>query len=288
MAYNVSTTQYRREWIVLYQRAISYLKDSTIKESIMSGDSVKWPLQGIAPPMTDRGNNSMIPPVNRPDTAITAFLKERHLLETHTKFEVFTSQANLRMAMRNAGMKSVNREIDAEIIGELANGTQSYSQNALDGIKYGALNGMIANLAAKDVNDDEELCALWTPMAWAWLMLIRQITSNDYVPGKPLANKQNRPFYWLGCKHIRHTGLPGMGTANATCFIFAKSAIGHAVAMNADDDVDVGYDGQHAYYWTRHSIYHVAKILQDSGILKIPHNDTAALPDDVINLTKAA
>jgi hypothetical protein len=72
-----------------------------------------------------------------------------------------------------------------------------------------------------------------------------------------------------------HTGLPGKGTATASNFIFAKGAVGHAIAQG-DIQVDADYNGEDDYSYSRHTIFDGATILQQAGVLKVVTDDTAA------------
>jgi hypothetical protein len=276
MAYQITMDQYREEWLIAFQRGQTYLKDRVSREVMTSGLTAKFPLQGAAGRMTERGANGLIPSRNRTDTQPSITLKEKHSKETQSSFNVFTAPANLREAMQNAGALAASREIDYTIIDALATATNVYASGTAQTQTFGKMVDELSSLWSNDVMAGQEITCLWTPKAWARLLTLNQFVSADYVDTKLLSGAAlDRPKMWLGAMHIMHTGLPGKGTATASNFIFAKPAVGHAIAQG-DIQVDAGYNGEDDYSYSRHTIYDGATILQQAGVLKVVTDDTAA------------
>lgn len=276
MSYQITRDQYRDEWIVAFQRGDTYLKDCVTKEVMIKGLQAKFALQGAAGRMTSRGTNGLIPSRNRTDTQPTITLEEKHSKETQTGFNVFTAAADLRQAMQNAGALTAAREIDYTIIEALETATNRYNSGTAITLTYGKTVDALSDIFENDVMLGHEITCLWTPKAWARLLTFQEFLSADYVDSKPLAGMAgDRPKMWLGAKHIMHTGLPGMGTATASNFIFAKPAVGHAIATG-DIQVDAGYNGEDDYSYSRHTIYDGAIILQQAGVIEVVTDDTAA------------
>lgn len=276
MAYMITQDQYREEWVVAFQRGETYLKDSVTKEIMISGLNAKFALQGAAGRMTQRGTNGLIPSRNRTDTQPTIPLAEKHSKETQTGFNVFTAPANLRQAMQNAGALTAAREIDYTIIDALQTATNKYNSGTAITLTYGKTVDALSNLFQSDVMSGHEITCLWTPKAWARLLTFQEFKSADYVDAKPLVGlAADRPKIWLGAKHIMHTGLPGMGTSTASNFIFAKPAVGHAIATG-ETQVAAGYNDEDDYSYSRHTVYDGAVILQQAGVTEVVTDDTAA------------
>ena len=70
---------------------------------------------------------------------------------------------------------------------------------------------------------------------------------------------------------VEHPNISGIGTAAEILYVFHKSAIGHAVDT-AGMQVFAGYDEEQDYSWARCTMYMGAKLLQNSGIVKITHD----------------
>lgn len=276
MAYMITRDQFVDEWVVAFQRGETPLKDAVTKEIMVSGLTAKFALQGAAGRMTTRGTNGLIPSRTRTDSQPTATLKEKHSLETQTGFNVFTAAANLREAMQNAGAKTAAREIDYTILDALETATNSYNSGNAVTLTYGKVVDIISDLRENDVTESDMVTCVWTPKAWARLETFPEFTSADYVDAKPLPGLTiGRPKVWLGAMHLQHTGLSGMGTSTAHNFAFAKAAVGHAIATG-EIQVGVGYNEEQDYSYSRHTIFDGAVVLQQSGILKIVTDDTAA------------
>lgn len=276
MAYQITKDQYRDEWIVSFQRGETYLKDCVTKEVMISGLKANFALQGAAGRMTERGVNGLIPSRNRTDTQPSITLKEKHSKETQTGFNVFTAPANLREAMQNAGAMTAAREIDYTIIDTLATATNQYNGGSAITLTYGKTVDALTELFEQDVMTGHEITCLWTPKAWGRLLTFTEFKSADYIDAKPLVGLAlDRPKIWLGAKHIMHNGLPGKGTATASNFIFAKPAVGHAIATG-EIQVASGYDDEDDYSYSRHTIFDGGTVLQQAGIIELITDDTAA------------
>jgi hypothetical protein len=102
-------------------------------------------------------------------------------------------------------------------------------------------------------------------------MQVKEFANADYVNNKPFEASGLTAFRWAGINWIVHPNLPGKGTSAEKCFLYHKSAIGHAV--NSDGmDVEIDYNKEQAYSWARTSIYMGSKILQNSGIVVLNHD----------------
>lgn len=276
MAYMITKEQYQEEWIVAFQRGQTPLKDAVSKELMLSGLTAKFALQGAAGRMTKRGVNGLIPSRTRTDTQPSITLEEKHSKETQTGFNVFTAPAPLREAMQNAGALAAYREIDFTILEALETATNQYNSGSAVTLTHGKLVDAITDILNNNVVSGDMITCVWTPKAWGRLMTIPEFASEDYVSDKPLVGYGiEKPKVWMGAMHMMHTGLTGAGTATASNFIFAKPAVGHAIATG-EIQVAAGYNDEDDYSYSRHTIYDGATILQQDGVLEVITDDTAA------------
>lgn len=275
MSYQITQEQYRDEWVVSFQRGATYLKDCTTTEMMIRGDEAVFPIQGAAPRMVERGVNGLIPSRQRTDTQIRIPLREKHTLETQTSFNIFTAHANLREAMQNSGALTAAREVDDEIINSaLTTATNEYNGGTAVTLTFGRVVDILKELRENNVYGGDQICCVWTPAAWARIQTFDRATSFDYVDRKPLMGNMDLPFNWLGATHMVHTGLPNLGTNTAECFAFARPAVGHAINQDGIKTY-IDYEGEHDYSYARHTLYHGSRVLQQSGLLKIVHEDAA-------------
>ena len=225
-----------------------------------------------------RGTNGLIPARGDNLTQPAATLVEWHDLVRKTSFNIFASQSNQRQIMQITSMGVVNRKIDDDIITELNTGT--VNTGAAVTADLGLVLKAKTILGNADVPWDMNICALITPAFEAYMMQVTEFASRDYV-GKPPMDKADaawrdkpRAFFWLDMLWIVHPNLPGKATAAEKCFVFHKSAIGHA--YNASNlQALAGYDQEQDYSWARTSIFMGSVLLQNSGVVVVNHDGSA-------------
>ena len=79
---------------------------------------------------------------------------------------------------------------------------------------------------------------------------------------------------WAGVNFIESPLVTGVGTSTEKCYMWHKNGLGFASNV-ADMDVQVGYNSQHDISWTRASVFHGAKLLQQSAVVQMLHDGSA-------------
>lgn len=113
--------------------------------------------------------------------------------------------------------------------------------------------------------------AVISPAFRAYLMQTTEFASGDYVEVKQFGGPARRIFRWNGVNWIVSSRVTGLGTASEICYMFHRNAIGYAVRVQ-EESIAIGYDDKQDSSWSRATTYHAAKILQDTGIVKITHD----------------
>src|SRR3546814_1639421 len=72
---------------------------------------------------------------------------------------------------------------------------------------------------------------------------------------------------------MRHTGLPGKGTASAVCFTYHKNALGHG--SGADVTSDITWHGDRAAHFVNNMMSQGACLIDPEGVIEIRVDDTA-------------
>lgn len=275
MADTAFQTQYRQEFIAGFEQTESLVRKLVTTEAVIKGNQATFLVadSGGAEAQT-RGVNGLIPARADELEQLTATLVEWHDLVRKTNFNVFASQGNQREIMQKTTMGVINRKIDQDVIAEL--GTANITTGSAVTASLALAMKAKTILGNNDVPRDNRLNALITPAFEAYLMQQETFASADYVNNKPFTTDMTM-FRWAGVNWVVHPNLPGKGTADETCFMFHQTAIGHAVNKK-DMESRVGYDEEQAYSWARASIDMGAKLLQNSGVVKIAHNGSAYAP----------
>lgn len=269
MAESAFQIQYRQEFIKGFEQEQSLIRQTVTNEAVIKGNQATFLVadSGGATPVT-RGLNGLIP--GRADNLnqLTATLKEWHDKPIKTGFNIFASQGDQRRIMQQTCMSVINRKIDQDIIAELE--TASQTTGAAQPFSLSLTMHAVTILGNNDVPYDNNISALITPAAYAYLMQTEEFNNIDYVNNKPFTG-QPMMFRWANVNWVVHPNLPGKGTAAEKCFVYHKSAIGHAVdSMGAQ--VNVGFNEEHDYSYALCSIYMGSKLLQNTGVVVVNHD----------------
>lgn len=271
--------QYRQEAIATFEQHQSLVRDFVTTEAVIKGNQATFLVAGTGgATAVTRGVNGLIPARADDLTQSTATLAEWHDLVKKTDFNVFASQGNQREIMQKTTMAVINRKIDSDIITLLNTGTQDTGTTATASLQM--VIRAQAILGNNGVPFDGGITALISPGFLGYLQMTKEFGNSEYVTKKPLdgdgPNWADQPgFYrWLNINWVTHPNLPGKGTSAEKCFMFHRSAIGHAA--NKDGmQTPVGYNEEQGYSWARASIDMGGVLLQNSGVVVMNHDSSA-------------
>lgn len=284
MANTAFQTQYRQEFIAGFEQGQSLLRAACVTEAVIKGNQATFLVAdtGNASAVT-RGVNGLIP--GRADnlTQYTATLTEWHDKPRRTGFNIFASQGDGRRIMQETTIKVMNRKIDQDILGELANTSTNAGATSVTASLALVMKAM-AILGKNEVPVDEidNMFFVASPAFRAYLMQTKEFGSRDWVDmnlpfldnGPATGINSKRVERWAGFNWIWHPRLSGAGTSTEKCFAFHKNAIGHAV-NTGEMDVKAGYNEEDDYYFARSTIFMGSKILQTKGVVLVNHDGSA-------------
>lgn len=280
MADTAFQTQYRQETIMGYEQHESLLRQCVTTEAQREGNSAVFLVadSGDAE-ATTRGVNGLIS--GRADNLAqnTCTLTEWHDKVVKTRFNIFASQGDQRAIMQKTTHAVINRKVDQQIITELNTAT-----NDTGTAKTASYNLVVRGqviLGNNEVPWDNWITLLVTPAFLGYLKQTKEFSSAEYVGmGKigsgdtPNWRDQPTMYRWDNMAVIVHPKLPGVGTSAEKCFMFHKSAIGHAMDTGGMD-IAVDYNKEHDYSFARCSVFSGAKLLQNSGVVVFNHDGSA-------------
>jgi hypothetical protein len=275
MAATAFATLYRDEWIAGYERDESLLRSTVSTDAMISGREAVFLIATSNREAVTRGPNGLIPAANDDLSQVTLTLAEWHDLSQKTRFNIFAGQSDQREILQRMGRKVINRHIDDVIIDALAAGTLEANTTGTTTIMSKSIVNRATTMLWNGNVTPERLFGVITPAAFAYLTDLPSFSSVDYVNEKVLVDPAKRRFHdWMGVTWMVHTGLPGIGTADASCFIYDQNAVGHAIATG-DIQAIADYNTEQDYSWARTTVYDGAKLLQNAGVIEIHHDDTA-------------
>jgi hypothetical protein len=273
MAIEAAVTLYRQQMVAQFEQKSSMLRATTTKESMNNGNSAVFLVAGSgSDTAVTRGTNGLIPYGNPTNSQVTATLVEKHAPYELTGFNVFASQGNQLQVMQQASMSVINRDMDLTILAELANATQDLS-GTMSLSLVATAQACLGNLDI-DISDEANLFAVISPGARAYLAQTTEFSSGEYVDVKPMVGPARKMWRWMGFNWIVSSRLTGVGTSSELCYFYHRDAIGYAVNMG-EDSIEAGYDDKQDVSWSRAKVFHGAKILQNTGIIKVTHDGSA-------------
>lgn len=279
MADSAFQTQYRQEIIAGFEQRQSLLRRAVTTESMIKGGSAVFLVQDSnSATAVNRGLNGLLPYRANNLTQSTATLKEWHDPVRMTGFNIFASQGDIVTQMQKDSLGVVNRKIDDDIIAQadtFTNDTGTATTMSLDLFLYAK-----TILGNNEVQADNNICAVLSPAAMAYLHQTTEFGSSDYVTSKPI--QTGSAFYddtvkvydFLGVKVIEHPRLTGNATSAEKCFMFHQHSIGHAMDTKGIQTY-MDYNEEHDYSFVRTTCYFGTKLLQQSGGVLINHDGSA-------------
>lgn len=276
MAIEAAQAQYRQAFIDQFEARVSMLRNAATKETVTKGNTAIFLVAGSGTDIAvSRGTNGQIPYGNPTNSQSTATLVEKHAPYELTGFNVFASQGDQLAIMRQASMSVINRDIDLTILAELDSNasidTGSYTTASL---------AMVAKARAYlgnnnvPVQEADNMFAIVTDSFIAYLMQTTEFASADYVDIKPFGGPVRRVLRWYGINWLTSSLCTGVGTSQEKCYMFHRSAIGYAVNVG-EDSIHVDYDRKQDTSWSRATIFHGAKLLQNTGVVQLKHDGSA-------------
>lgn len=279
MAETAYQIQYRQQVIAGFEQKQSLLRNFVTTEAVIKGNTATFLVadSGSATAVT-RGVNGKIP--SRADnlSQLSATLQEWHDKPVKTGFNVFASQGDGKRIMQETSMGVINRKIDSDILSGLSSATVGSGDTAVPA-SIAWLMKAATRLQNADVPWDGGITYVGSPASIAYLLQTKEFTNAEYISSKPLDNGggmwMDKPgFYrWNNINFISHPNVTGVGTSSSTCYLFHRSAIGHAANVG-EIMTEVGYNGEDDYSYSRVSIFMGAKLLQNSGVIVLPHDDS--------------
>lgn len=175
-----------------------------------------------------------------------------------------------RQVLAQAGAYALGRKTDELIINALNTATQT--AGAAGALTKERIMQAFTLLNKNDVPDDGERYGLLSPDAWNQLMSIEEFSNANYVGDAYPFLTGSETRKWMGIVWIMHTGLPENGGAH-TCFVYHKSAIGHASGQ--DIKTDITWHGDYAAHFVNNMMSQGACLIDPKGVVKIDVTDAA-------------
>lgn len=267
--------QYKEEYIASFEQSYSLLKVGCTRETVIKGNQAVFLVAGSGgATAVTRGSNGQIPYASTSNTQNTCTLVEKHSPFEMTGFDVFANQGDQKRIMMESSQAVLHRDIDQSIIDQLDTATVTTGSAATASLNMVVKAKVILGNAEVDLTKEDKLFAAITPAFEGYLSQVKEFASAEYVDVKPFVGPTRRMRRWFGINWMVHPNLTGVGTSSEKCYLWHSDAIGHA-ANAAEMAVELGYERKQQVSWTNATLYHNAKLLQNSGIVQMLHDGSA-------------
>lgn len=278
MADTALQTVYRTEFIKGYEQRQSLLRDTVTTQAQITGNQAVFLVADTgSATATTRGANGLIPARADNLSQPTATLGEWHDLTRKNNFNLFAGQGDQRAIMQQGTMAVMNRKVDDQILTELATATNDTGAAVAGSVQLAIKAKVI--LGNNKVPWDGGVTLLASAGFMGYLIQAPEFSNAQYVNLRPWETGANAwrdvpaAYRWLNMLIIEHPAL-SLGTAAEKCYMFHRSAVGHAIDM-AGLKSAADYHAEQDYSWARCTAYMGAKLLQNSGVVVINHDGSA-------------
>ncbi len=254
-----------------YQQQGSKLKNTVRSKNNIRGASTTFQVIGKMA-ATTKTRNAQITPSSVTHEPVECTLTDYYAGEWIDSLDELKTGHDERTALATAGAYALGRKTDELIINALNKATQTVGTSS-EGLTKERILEAFTLLNNNDVPDDGERYALVGPAQWNQLLSIEEFSSANYVgEAYPmLTGSESRK--WMGIVWIMHTGLPSSSSSH-TCFIYHRSAVGHASGQ--DIKTDITWHGDYAAHFVSNMMSQGACLIDPKGVVKMDVADTPA------------
>lgn len=265
--------QYEAEVHEAYQRMGSKLRGTVRNKTGVVGASTTFQKVGKGTAST-KARNAQIAAMGVVHTPVECTLSDWYAGDWVDRLDEAKTNIDERRVIANAGAYALGRKTDdliiaaLEAVGSGQNVTGAGNLADTAGFTSEKVFAALEILNGADVPDDAQRFAVVSPAAWTDLMAIAAFASSDYV-GNDLPYKAGAGSMrsWLGVQWMTHTGLQINGGSDRQCYMYHRSAIGHA--SGAEVTTDITWHGDHAAHFINHMMSQGAVAIDATGVARI-------------------
>lgn len=281
--------QYESDVHHVFQRQGGHLRESVRFKSGVVGSSATFQKAGKGT-ATTKARHGVVTTMNQDHTAVTCTLEDFYAPDYVDKLDEAKTNINEREVIAVGGAWAIGRKVDEQIITALDTTTETMT---LTVTSIAAIRASFIQFTeeawANDVPNDGQVYGLLTPRAWSQLSLLQEFTNSQWVGPDNMQFKEGVPSVqkwreWNGVKWKKHTGLSGVGTSSAKCFIYHKTAVGYGAGAhavnNAENDsirADFWWNGERQAWLVTHCMSGGACLIDGMGVIEATINDTTAI-----------
>lgn len=266
--------QFEAEVHLAFQQTGTKLRSTVRTKNDVKGSSTTFQKVGKGTAST-KARHGLVPVMNLDHTPVECVLSDFYAGDWVDELDELKTNVDERRVVASAGAYALGRKSDELIISELNQATSSVAMNK-EGLTKAKILSALEILNNNDVPDDGQRFAVVGVHQWNELLNMKEFSHADYVGDSYPLLKGTESRKWMGINWIMHNALPFDEDEEArSCFIYHKNAIGHA--SGCDVKTDITWHGERAAHFISNCMSQGAKLIDNSGIVKIICKDTSVI-----------
>jgi hypothetical protein len=257
--------QYEADVHIAYQRMGAKLRNTVRTKTAVKGEQVIFQKAGTGVAAT-KSRHGMVPVMNVEHTNVTCTLEDFYAGDWQDKLDELKTNIDERSVLVNAGAYALGRKTDEMILTAASSATTNVVGDYSTGLTKTLLMAAFEKLNAADVPDDGQRFGIVGPHQWNELLNIEEFASSDFASDAYPWLKGTETRKWLGIVWMMHSGLPLSG-AQRDCFLWHKTAIGHAIGAEVQSDIT--WHGDRAAWFVNNMMSQGACLIDGNGVVKI-------------------
>ena len=265
-------TQFEADVHTAYQQMASKLRNTVRSKSDVKGSTTVFQKvgKGVA---SQKSRHGLVPVMSIDHTPVECELQDFYAGDWVDVLDELKIGHDERNTIVNAGAYALGRKTDDLIIKALAQ-TPSTSEvgDYATALSKDMILDAFAKLNSNSVPDDGQRFGLVGPLQWNALLNIKEFSSSEYAGDFLPFLKGTESRKWLGINWVLHTGLPLDGTKR-DCFIYHKTAIGHASGQDVKSDIT--WHGDHSAHFINNMMSQGACLIDGMGAIRIKSKEAS-------------
>lgn len=267
------TKHFQAEVHLAYQQQGSKLRNTVRSKNNIIGASTTFQKIGKGTAST-KARHGLVPVMNLDHTPVECSLYDYYAGDWVDGLDEIKTNIDERRVIASAGAYALGRKTDDLIIDSLKNATEEVGDYST-GLSKDLILSAFKTLNENNVADDGARFAVVGAHQWNELLNISEFAGSDFVGETYPWLKGTETRKWLGIVWVMHTGLPLANTSERDCFIYHKTAIGHASGQDVKSDVT--WHGDHAAHFVNNSMSQGAALIDTDGVVRIKCKDDATI-----------
>lgn len=269
--------QFESDVHLAYQQMGSKLKNTVRYKNNIQGSSTVFQKvgKGVA---SGKARHGLVPVMSLDHSPVECELQDFYAGDWVDALDELKLSIDERRVIASAGAYALGRKTDELIIDALSKAAHTNDVGSYTAAmsKKDILDAF-AKLNANEVPDDGQRFGLVGPHQWNALLNIPEFSNSDYAGDNLPFLKGTESRKWLGINWIMHTGLPlsGSDSTQRDCFIFHKTAVGHASGQDVKSDIT--WHGDHAAHFVNNMMSQGACLIDETGVVRIKCKEASSI-----------